>query len=100
MKTKFNKISEIYSLINRFEGPNNVFIQKAINYQNNLLKPQNSLGLLEDLSIFFCGWQKQIKPRLKKIQTLIFAGNHGVCEQKVNSYPQKLTLDMIKVFTI
>ena len=67
---KIKCLSEIYLLIEQLPKPNQEIIKKAKEYQNQLTKPQGSLGILEDLSIFFCGWQNNIKPSLKKIQTL------------------------------
>jgi nicotinate-nucleotide--dimethylbenzimidazole phosphoribosyltransferase len=95
---KIKCLSEINLLIEQLPKPNQEIIKEAKEYQNQLTKPQGSLGILEDLSIFFCGWQNNIKPSLKKIQTLIFAGNHGVCNQGVNSYPQSVTSEMVLNF--
>lgn len=70
----------------------------AIARQNNLTKPQGSLGKLEDLAIFMAGWRATVRPQIKSAQALVFAGNHGVCAQGVNPYPQEVTAQMVGNF--
>tara|TARA_B100001093_G_C26826291_1_gene1014183 strand:+ start:1206 stop:2165 length:960 start_codon:yes stop_codon:yes gene_type:complete len=77
---------------------NNKIKKLAIERQNELLKPNNSLGLLEDLAIFYCGWRGSVKPEINYMQTIIFAGNHGICNQSVNSFPQEVTAQMVQNF--
>ena len=95
---KIEKLSDIYLLIKNLSSPNIEMINKARKHQDQLTKPIGSLGILEDISVFFCGWQNTINPKLKNIQTIIFAGNHGVCNQGVNSFPQSVTNEMVQNF--
>ena len=95
---KIEKLSDIYLLIKNLSFPNIKIINKARKYQDQLTKPKGSLGVLEDISVFFCGWQGTINPKLNNIQTIIFAGNHGVCNQGVNSFPQSVTNEMVQNF--
>lgn len=67
--------------------------------QANLTKPPGSLGRLEDLAIFMAGWQGNPRPRIAKAQALVFAGNHGVCAQGVNPFPQEVTAQMVANFS-
>lgn len=66
--------------------------------QDRLTKPPGSLGRLEDLAVFLAGWQGTGRPRIDRAQALIFAGNHGVCAQGVNPYPQDVTAQMVANF--
>ena len=66
--------------------------------QNSLTKPPGSLGRLEDLAVFMAGWQGRARPRLERAQALVFAGNHGVCAQGVNPFPQEVTAQMVLNF--
>ena len=50
---KIKCLSEIYLLIEQLPKPNQEIIKEAKEYQNQLTKPPGSLGILEDLSIFF-----------------------------------------------
>ena len=67
--------------------------------QNSLTKPPGSLGRLEDLAVFMAGWQGAEKPVIRRAQALVFAGNHGICAQGVNPYPQEVTAQMVANFT-
>ncbi|RMB08725.1 nicotinate-nucleotide--dimethylbenzimidazole phosphoribosyltransferase [Eilatimonas milleporae] len=66
--------------------------------QSRLTKPQGSLGRLEDMAAFLAGWQRRAMPRLDTVQALVFAGNHGVCEQGISPYPQSVTAQMVDNF--
>ncbi len=66
--------------------------------QGQLTKPPGSLGRLEDLAAFMAGWQGNDRPRINRAQALVFAGNHGVCAQGVNPFPQEVTALMVANF--
>jgi nicotinate-nucleotide--dimethylbenzimidazole phosphoribosyltransferase len=66
--------------------------------QNSLTKPPGSLGRLEELAIFMAGWQRSEMPVINKAQALVFAGNHGICAQGVNPFPQEVTAQMVGNF--
>lgn len=70
----------------------------ALARQNMLTKPQGSLGRLEELAIFMAGWRGTARPQITSAQALIFAGNHGICAQGVNPYPQEVTAQMVGNF--
>ena len=67
-------------------------------YQDQLTKPSGSLGMLEELAVFLAGWQNSKRPIIQTAQAIIFAGNHGICEQGVNPYPQEVTQRMVSNF--
>ena len=66
--------------------------------QMELTKPPGSLGRLEELAIFMAGWQRAERPRIDRAQALVFAGNHGICAQGVNPFPQEVTAAMVANF--
>ena len=66
--------------------------------QATLTKPPGSLGRLEDLAVFMAGWQGTPRPRIEVAQALVFAGNHGICAQGVNPFPQEVTALMVENF--
>ena len=72
--------------------------QAARDRQNQLTKPPGSLGRLEDLAVFMAGWQGTPRPRIDRAQALVFAGNHGICAQGVNPFPQAVTAQMVANF--
>lgn len=63
-----------------------------------LTKPQGSLGRLEDIASFMCGWQQTLAPSAARAQTLVFAGNHGVAARGVSAYPPEVTAQMVANF--
>jgi len=79
-------------------GPDETAAEAARTRQANLTKPPGSLGRLEDLAIFMAGWRGTERPRIDKAQAVVFAGNHGVCAQGVNPYPQAVTVQMVANF--
>jgi len=66
--------------------------------QAELTKPPGSLGRLEALAAFAAGWRGDPRPRIDRAQALVFAGNHGVCAQGVNPFPQAVTAQMVANF--
>lgn len=66
--------------------------------QMQLTKPPGSLGRLEDLAAFMAGWRGTDRPQITRAQALVFAGNHGVCAQGVNPFPQDVTAQMVANF--
>ena len=95
---KIKSYKEILSIINTLPLQNKEIKRKAIKLQNELLKPRNSLGVLEDLAIFYCSWRGVIRPKIRSMQTIVFAGNHGICDQSVNAFPQEVTAQMVQNF--
>lgn len=95
---KIKSCEEILSILNNLPNQNKKIKKEAIEYQNTLLKPKKSLGILEELAIFYCSWKDTIHPKINSMQTIIFAGNHGICDQSVNSFPQEVTDQMVQNF--
>ena len=67
-------------------------------HQATLTKPPGSLGRLEDIAAFMAAWQGTANPQIVQARAIIFAGNHGVCAQGVNAYPQSVTAAMVANF--
>lgn len=66
--------------------------------QDQLTKPQGSLGRLEELSIQLAGITAQPRPRLKQPVVITMAGDHGVTQQGVSAYPSEVTPAMVYNF--
>ncbi|MDI2113179.1 nicotinate-nucleotide--dimethylbenzimidazole phosphoribosyltransferase [Commensalibacter nepenthis] len=69
--------------------------QATYKKQNTLLKPSGSLGELENLVGWLAAWQRKAEPTLDRVCIMIFAGNHGVTEEKVTPYNSTITELMI-----
>lgn len=72
--------------------------QHALERQSQLTKPPGSLGRLEDFAVFLAEWQNRERPTLGNAQAIVFAGNHGICAQGVNPFPQAVTELMVSNF--
>lgn len=79
-------------------GPDAAAVEAARARQTQLTKPPGSLGRLEELAAFMAGWQGTDRPRIGRAQAIVFAGNHGVCAQGVNPFPQAVTGLMVANF--
>lgn len=72
--------------------------QAAANRQAQLTKPLGSLGRLEDIALFFAGWQGRERPRFDNARMAIFAGNHGIAVHGVSAFPVSVTAAMVQNF--
>lgn len=70
----------------------------ALARQNSLSKPPGSLGRLEELACFMAAWRGTARPEINRAQAIVFAGNHGICAQGVNPFPQEVTAQMVLNF--
>lgn len=95
---KFENLATIYDLIKEMPVKDVEAEAKAIAHQNQLTKPPGALGILEELAIFLASWQRKTKPSLNSVQAIVFAGNHGICSQGVNPFPQDVTVQMVENF--
>ncbi len=66
--------------------------------QNQLTKPQGSLGRLEEFSIKLAGIQRRALPRIINKAVITMAGDHGVTAENISAYPAEVTAQMIANF--
>ena len=66
--------------------------------QDQLTKPQGSLGRLEDLSVRLAGIFGEATPRIRRKTVILAAGDHGVVAEGVSAYPQDVTPAMVMNF--
>lgn len=89
---KLNKIiSEIGNL-------NYEIMKSAKQRQDNLTKPKESLGRLEELSIQIAGIKGEVIPEIKNKVIFTLAGDHGVTEESISAYPKEVTAQMVYNF--
>jgi nicotinate-nucleotide--dimethylbenzimidazole phosphoribosyltransferase len=79
-------------------GPDEKSREAARARQDTLTKPQGALGRLEDFACWLAAWQGRETPRLEHVETLIFAGNHGVTAQDISPFPSSVTAQMVENF--
>lgn len=66
--------------------------------QNNLTKPQGSLGQLESISIQMAGIKGNPRPQIIHKVIFTLAGDHGVTREGVSAYPSEVTPQMVYNF--
>lgn len=91
-------LSDIAKLADRLPEADKAAAEAARARQNSLTKPPGSLGRLEALAEFMATWRGTARPEIWRAQALVFAGNHGICAQGVNPYPQEVTAQMVANF--
>jgi nicotinate-nucleotide--dimethylbenzimidazole phosphoribosyltransferase len=80
------------------QPPDQTARQAARERQNQLTKPQGSLGRLEELSIQLAGIQRRNLPVIKDKAVIVMAGDHGVVAEGVSAFPQEVTPQMVLNF--
>src|SRR6185295_2882254 len=63
--------------------------------QAELTKPQGSLGRLESLALELAALQGREHPSCRAPSLLLFAGDHGVAEERVSAYLPRATAQMV-----
>ncbi|MBI2266142.1 MAG: nicotinate-nucleotide--dimethylbenzimidazole phosphoribosyltransferase [Armatimonadetes bacterium] len=66
--------------------------------QDDLTKPQGSLGRLEELSARVAGIQRNPRPRIVNKAIITMAGDHGVACDGVSAFPADVTPQMVYNF--
>ena len=66
--------------------------------QDTLTKPQGSLGRLEKLVAWMALWQERPRPKLDRVDVIVFAGSHGITAQGVSAFPAEVTVQMVANF--
>lgn len=95
---RFETLSQIAALADALPVADDAARAAAARRQDSLTKPPGSLGRLEEIAFFMAAWQGTEQPKIDRAQALVFAGNHGVCAQGVNPFPQEVTAQMVANF--
>ena len=75
------------------------YVVAARQHQNNLTKPQGSLGVLEDIAVRLSAMYSSAKPAVDRVHIVVFAADHGVAEENVSAFPQAVTVEMVRNFS-
>jgi nicotinate-nucleotide--dimethylbenzimidazole phosphoribosyltransferase len=90
-----DKINEVIASIQPLDEK---AMRKARMRQDNLTKPQGSLGQLESVSIQVVGMKRNARPRITHKVIFTLAGDHGVTQEGVSAYPSEVTPQMVYNF--
>ena len=74
------------------------WIERARARQLELTKPPGSLGRLEEIANRLAAIQETLTPSVERPRIVLFAGDHGVCAEGVNPFPQAVTAQMVANF--
>ncbi len=75
-----------------------LWLSKARQRVDNLIKPVGSLGKLEDYYVKLAAIQQTLRPRADKRAVVVFSGDHGVIAEDVAVCPQAVTLQQTENF--
>jgi len=81
--------------IERIQAVDPAWIERAEARQLQLTKPAGSLGELEAIGNRCAAIFAEIPFRVDKPRIVVFAGDHGVCAEGVNAFPQSVTAAMV-----
>jgi nicotinate-nucleotide--dimethylbenzimidazole phosphoribosyltransferase len=98
MHLPFSALSEVRAALSDLPEPDAVAVRAARSRDAQLTKPPQALGRLEELAIWFAGWQGAAQPVLSAPQIVLFAGNHGVAARGVSAFPADVTAQMVANF--
>ena len=88
----------IQDTIRSIQPPDEGARRAASARQDQLTKPQGSLGRLEALSVQLAGITAQPRPRLRHPVIITMAADHGIAHQGISAYPAEVTPQMVLNF--
>lgn len=78
--------------------PNQALKSALVDKINHKTKPLGALGMLEAVALQIGLIQQSLTPQFSQATMLVFAGDHGIVEAGVSSYPQAVTAQMVLNF--
>jgi len=94
----FDTPDDFLSSLFNLPAASSEFQDLAIERQKQLTKPEGALGRLEEISVWLSSWQRQKRLSMERVEGFLFAGNHGIVEENVSSYPADVTAQMVANF--
>lgn len=94
----FKSLEQISAVMTNLPAPDQKAAEQARLRQSQLVKPDGSLGRLEEIAIHLATWQSREKPALDKTRIIVFAGAHGVTKHGVSAYPAEVNAQMLAGF--
>lgn len=91
-------MDKLSKTINSIKPLDKEAMQQARARQDQLTKPQGSLGVLEELSVKLAGIQGRPQPKIEKKVIIVMAGDHGVVAEGISAFPQEVTPQMVANF--
>ncbi len=86
-------------IIDLIEPANQTAMKLARNAQNNFIKPQGSLGVLEDIAVKFAGITGKLHNSINNKIIFLFGSDHGIYDEGVSSAPQSFTRGLMNIYS-
>lgn len=92
-------MNELYhKIIESIEAPPKA-MEESIQHKIDMkTKPLGALGTLEDLAVRTSLIQQTLDPVIKQKNIFVFAGDHGIAEEKISAFPAEVTPQMVLNF--
>lgn len=94
----FFDLGEFTDILGQLPSANKRAEHKARRRNDQLTKPEGSLGRLEELAIWYHAWRTPSDANKLIPQILVFAANHGIASHQVSAYPSDVTEQMVENF--
>ncbi|MDD5622901.1 MAG: nicotinate-nucleotide--dimethylbenzimidazole phosphoribosyltransferase [Actinomycetota bacterium] len=91
-------MEKLKNTVRKIKLPDPALLELAQARLDNLTKPQGSLGRFEELAKQVVSITGSLSPVINKKAVLVIAGDHGVAEEGISAYPQKVTMQMVLNF--
>jgi nicotinate-nucleotide--dimethylbenzimidazole phosphoribosyltransferase len=62
---------------------------------SEVLRPPGALASLDEVAAWLAGWQRTPSPAVERPAAVVFVADHGVVEEGVSAYPQRVTKAML-----
>lgn len=98
MRQDFTSLAEFIEILQELPSPQGAAREAAAARDACLTKPPGSLGRLEEIAAWYCGWRGDERARVEVPQIIVFAGNHGITAQGVSAFPAEVTGQMVTNF--
>ncbi|AGA65247.1 Nicotinate-nucleotide--dimethylbenzimidazole phosphoribosyltransferase [Liberibacter crescens BT-1] len=98
MNMKSLPFDDFRTLMMNLPGPNQEIAAHAQKNNQNLKKPQGSLGRIETIAMWLAAWTGR-PPAVNRPLVAIFAGNHGISRHGITPLPTIATQKMVKNFS-
>ena len=101
MKTELEERPiSIESLVNavRSADPDGRWAVRAQTRLDSLTKPPGSMGRLERLALRLAIAQGRERPSAERKRVVVFAADHGVCDEGVSAYPRQVTAQLCHAY--
>ena len=93
--TESSNESIFHETLQRIQPVDPRLLEQAAERQRHMTKPEGSLGRLEEVADRCFAIFGGLPFSVSKARIVIFAGDHGVCAEGVNPYPQAVTTQMV-----